>query len=68
MNGLEEIKYDKAKTPKLDHHSISVKKGKCFQILVSNEDKICLKTDAFQGQTICDKLRFFKNIKKSFKK
>ena len=32
-------------------------KGKCFQILLSNEEKICNENCAFKGQTICDKLR-----------
>ena len=35
------------------------KSGKCFTILLSNEEKICGKTEVFRGQTICDKLRFW---------
>ena len=64
MMGLgEETKFDsKSKTPKpVENGKISLnqgKSGKCFQILISNEEKTCVKTEAFRGQTICDKLRF----------
>lgn len=65
MLGLEEeTKNDfKSKTPKtMENGKIGPnqgKSGKCFTILLSNEEKTCGKTEAFRGQAICDKLRFW---------
>lgn len=59
--GTEEVKYEKSKSPIFSEskNNFQSKGGKCLQTFLSNEEKICMKTFAFKGQTICDKLRYF---------